>query len=47
MRRAWELIGGSVLALDPLVTHEMKLEELPDAFERMSRREAVKVAIKP
>jgi L-iditol 2-dehydrogenase len=47
VRRAWELIGSSALALDPLVTHEMKLEELPDAFERMSRREAVKVAIKP
>jgi L-iditol 2-dehydrogenase len=45
VRRAWELIVSGALALDPLVTHQMSLEQLPEAFERMQKREAVKVAI--
>ena len=47
VRRAWELITSGGLALDPLVTDQMSLEELPAAFERMLLREAVKVAITP
>ncbi len=46
-RRARELICGGLLKLDPLVTHEMALEELPAAFGLVRRREAVKVAIRP
>ncbi len=45
--RAWELIVSGALTLDPLVTHQMDLEQLPGAFERMLKREAVKVAITP
>ncbi|NIR45063.1 MAG: alcohol dehydrogenase catalytic domain-containing protein [Gemmatimonadetes bacterium] len=47
VRRAWELMQGGALALEPLVTHRMSLDELPQALELMSRREAVKVAIVP
>ncbi|HSG81016.1 MAG TPA: zinc-binding dehydrogenase [Gemmatimonadota bacterium] len=47
VRRAWELITSGAMRLDPLVTHRMKLEGLPEALELMSRREAVKVAIEP
>lgn len=47
VRRAWELIGDGTLALEPLVTHEMGLEDLPEAFDRMRRREALKVAVIP
>jgi L-iditol 2-dehydrogenase len=47
VRRAWELICGGTVALDPLITHRMGLGELPAAFERLRRREAVKVAIVP
>jgi L-iditol 2-dehydrogenase len=47
VRRAWELICSGNLTLEPLVTHEMSLEKLPEAFERMRGREALKVAIVP
>ncbi|MGD2151917.1 MAG: zinc-binding dehydrogenase [Gemmatimonadales bacterium] len=47
VRRAWELICSGNLTLDPLVTHQMSLDELPGAFELMRRREALKVAITP
>ena len=47
VRRAWELICGEALTLDPLVTHRVPLDELPDALDRMRRREALKVAIIP
>jgi L-iditol 2-dehydrogenase len=47
VRRAWELICSGNLTLEALVTHEMSLAELPEAFERMRRREALKVAIVP
>jgi L-iditol 2-dehydrogenase len=47
VRRAWELICSSNLPLETLVTDEMALRELPEAFERMRRREALKVAIVP
>jgi len=47
VRRAWQLICDGTLKLDPLVTHSMKLEELPAALELVRRREAVKVAIVP
>ncbi len=47
VRRAWELIASGTLNLDPLVTHRMWLEELPQALESMRRRDALKVAIVP
>jgi L-iditol 2-dehydrogenase len=47
VRRAGELTCDSHLKLEPLVTHEMSLVELPRAFELMRRREALKVAIVP
>ncbi len=47
VRCAWELICSGNLNLESLVTHEMPLVELPDAFELMRRREALKVAIVP
>jgi L-iditol 2-dehydrogenase len=47
VRRAWELICRNALALDPLVTHRLPLEELPEALALMRRREAIKVAIVP
>jgi L-iditol 2-dehydrogenase len=45
--RAWELITTGRLNFDPLVTHRMRLEELPAAFDLMRRRAALKVAISP
>lgn len=45
--RAWNLITAGSLNFDALVTHSMRLEELPAAFEFMRRREALKVAISP
>ncbi len=47
VRRAWELICAGIVKLDPLVTHRVPLADLPVAFERVRRREAVKVAIVP
>ncbi len=48
VRRAWDLICGGHLTLDPLITHRMPLEdELSGAFDLMRRREALKVAIQP
>jgi L-iditol 2-dehydrogenase len=47
VRRAWGLINDGLLKLDPLVTHRMALDELPQALELVRRREAVKVAIVP
>lgn len=47
VRRAWDLIVGGNLALDPLITHRMRLDDLPTALETVRRREAVKVAITP
>ncbi|UCC82032.1 MAG: alcohol dehydrogenase catalytic domain-containing protein [Gemmatimonadota bacterium] len=47
VRRAWELICAGNLTLETLVTHEMSLGGLPEAFDRMRRREALKVAIIP
>jgi L-iditol 2-dehydrogenase len=45
--RAWELITTGRLNFDAIVTHRMRLEELPAAFDLMRRREALKVAISP
>lgn len=47
VRRAWELLCSGALTLDPLVDESMPLESLPRAFDRMLRREALKVAIVP
>ncbi len=47
VRRAWDLVCSHTLMLDPLITNEMTLEELPAAFALLRRREAVKVAIVP
>lgn len=47
VRRAWDLLRSGALKLDPLIADRMGLEALPEAFERMARREALKVAIVP
>lgn len=47
VRRAWEFICSGALRLDPLVSDHVPLDELPGAFERMRRLEALKVAILP
>jgi len=47
VRRAWEFICSGALTLDPLVSDQLPLDELPGAFERMRRLEALKVAILP
>ncbi len=47
VERAWERICEGLVALEPLISGELKLEELPEAFERMRRREAFKIAIRP
>jgi L-iditol 2-dehydrogenase len=47
VRRAWDLICAGRLELEALVTQRMSLDELPAAFERMRRREALKIAINP
>jgi len=47
VRRAWELIQSGALKLDPLVSDRLSLEDLEEAFERVQRREAVKLAIVP
>ncbi len=47
VRRAWELIQSGALKLDPLVSDRLSLEDLEEAFERVRRREAVKLAIVP
>lgn len=47
VRRAWELICSGMLMLDALVTDSLSLNELPTAFDRVIRREAVKVAVVP
>jgi len=45
--RAWELITIGSVRLSELVTHRMRLEELPAAFDLMRHREALKVVISP
>jgi len=47
VRHAWELIRSGAVNLEPLVDDRLPLEALPRAFERMRRREALKVAIVP
>jgi L-iditol 2-dehydrogenase len=47
VRRAWDLICDGVMSLDPLITQTMQLQQLPEAFDRLLRREAVKIAIVP
>ena len=48
VERAWELIRGGHLHLEPLITHRLPLsDDLSGAFDLMRRREALKVAIQP
>lgn len=47
IRRAVELLDGGVLIPDGLLTHRMKLPEVPRALELMARGEALKVLIDP
>jgi L-iditol 2-dehydrogenase len=47
VRRAWDLLCSGTLNLDPLVDDRLPLDALPVAFDRMLRREALKVAIVP
>lgn len=47
VRSAWDLIRGGTLNLEPLVTDALPLARLPEALERVRRREAVKIAIRP
>lgn len=46
-RRAFGLITGGALRLEPLVSDTVPLEALPDAFERVRRREVLKLAVRP
>lgn len=46
-RRALSLIEERALHLEPLVSGHAPLEELPRALERVRRREAVKMAVRP
>jgi L-iditol 2-dehydrogenase len=45
--RAFELLARGVIPAEEFVTDEMPLERLIDALEKVERREAVKVALKP
>ncbi len=47
VRQALDLLAGRLLALDPLISHEMPLKDLEAALLAMERREALKVAIIP
>lgn len=47
VQRAWDLVCSGALALEALITHRMPLERLPEAFDLIRRREALKVAIVP
>jgi 2-desacetyl-2-hydroxyethyl bacteriochlorophyllide A dehydrogenase len=42
-----EMLGNGQLDPTPLVTHEMKLDEAPDAYELFDRREALKIVLRP
>lgn len=46
-RRAFEWIEARALHLDPLLSGSVGLEDLPTAFERVRKREVVKVAVRP
>jgi L-iditol 2-dehydrogenase len=47
IRRAVALLASRQLDPTPLVTHEMRLEAVPEALELMRRGEALKVLIRP
>ena len=47
MRTALSLIASGLIDADALITHEMPLEKLEEAFQLMSSGEALKVAIIP
>jgi alcohol dehydrogenase len=42
-----ELLSSGKLDPSPLVTHHMKLEEAPEAYEIYDRREALKIVLEP
>lgn len=46
-RRAFEMICDGALRLRSLISERVPLAELPKALERVRRREAVKVAVRP
>jgi alcohol dehydrogenase len=45
--RVLELMSAGELDPTPLVTHHMKLEEAPEAYEVYDRREALKIVMQP
>src|SRR5215210_1459210 len=45
--RVLSLLASGVLDLDPLVTHRMRLEDAPEAYEIYDRREALKIVLTP
>jgi len=47
VRRAMEILGEKHDELESLITHEMPLEEIEEAFRLMMERKALKVAIRP
>jgi S-(hydroxymethyl)glutathione dehydrogenase/alcohol dehydrogenase len=42
-----ELLSAGKLDPAPLVTHHMKLDEAPEAYEIYDRREALKIVLSP
>jgi L-iditol 2-dehydrogenase len=47
IRRAVELLDARILVPDRLLTHRMRLEDVPSALDLMARGEALKVLIEP
>jgi len=47
VRRALEILRGKHRELESLITHELPLEEIEEAFRLMMERKALKVAIRP
>jgi L-iditol 2-dehydrogenase len=47
IREALRLLSEGRIDGDPLLTHRMRLSSLPEAFELLSRGEAIKIALEP
>jgi alcohol dehydrogenase len=45
--RVLAMLASGVLDPSPLVTHHMKLDEAPEAYEVYDRREALKIVLSP
>jgi len=45
--RVLSMIATGVLDPSPLVTHEMSLDDAPEAYEIYARHEALKIVLRP